>query len=70
MGVVICLIVLFLFCYYHHVSVVVVLIERCGMCNTAYCNLCRPRIVALYFLSMEFVSVQAEITCIFQMLYL
>lgn len=26
--------------------------ERCGMCNTAYCNLCRPRIVALYFMSM------------------
>ncbi len=47
-----------------------VLTERCGMCNTAYCNLCRPRIVALYFLSMGFVSVQAEITCIFQMLYL
>lgn len=34
-----------------------VLTERCGMCNTAYCNLCRPRIVALYFLSMGFVSV-------------
>lgn len=47
-----------------------VLTERCGMCNTANCNLCRPRIVALYFLSMGFVSVQAEITCIFQMFYL
>lgn len=47
-----------------------VVTERCGMCNTAYCNLCRPRIVALYFLSMGFVSVQAETTCIFQMLYL
>lgn len=47
-----------------------VLAERCGMCNTANCNLCRPRIVALYFLSMGFVSVQAEITCIFQMFYL
>lgn len=47
-----------------------VVTERCGMCNTAYCNLCRPRIVALYFLSTGFVSVQAETTCIFQMLYL
>ena len=44
--------------------------EKCGMCNTANCNLCRPRIVALYFLSTRFVSVQAETTCIFQMLYL
>lgn len=26
--------------------------QRCGLCNTAYCNLCRPRIVALYFLSV------------------
>lgn len=41
---------------------------ECAIPQTA--NLCRPRIVALYFLSMEFVSVQAETTCIFQMLYL
>lgn len=36
-----------------------------GKCNTAYCNLCRPRIVALYLQSKEFVSVQAETLIVF-----
>lgn len=39
-----------------HIIIIIIMFfvitERCGMCNTAYCNLCRPRIVALYFLSM------------------
>lgn len=36
-----------------------------GKCNTAYCNLCRPRIVALYLQSNGFVSVQAETSIVF-----
>lgn len=46
----------FLSCY-HSFSLIIFWLfvcftERCGMCNIAYCNLCRPRIVALYFMSM------------------
>lgn len=36
-----------------------------GKCNTAYCNLCRPRIVALYLQSNGFVSVQAQTSIVF-----
>lgn len=54
-----CFIVFFLFLINIIIMIFVCLLicllfftERCGMCNTAYCNLCRPRIVALYFMSM------------------